>query len=237
LKTLNSDEIRNVIANASDDIELNTLRFELAKFAALNFSEAGSELLVLGQILGADRKTGASPFGNGSDAAVAVSTLMRIGAQLISASADLFCDGRSYAAAALVRQLVEVEYLAWAFETKHGDAEKWLRSDKKQREQFFSPRKLRDAAAGKFRSKDYGFHCELGGHPVPNVENLLTNKPQFAQLLLCDMLGHTGRIWEHFFSWSHEKLLANPIATRTPQMRDRFMDWKAHDPLLGLPPP
>jgi len=58
-----------------------------------------------------------SPFGHGSDEAVAVSLLLRIGSELVSAAADLFSDGRHYAAAALVRQVVEIEYLAWAFET------------------------------------------------------------------------------------------------------------------------
>jgi hypothetical protein len=37
----------------------------------------------------------------------------------------------------------------------------------KIREEFFRPANLRKASEGKFRDKDYGFHCELGGHPVP----------------------------------------------------------------------
>jgi hypothetical protein len=75
--------------------------------------------------------------------------ILRIGSQLVSASVDLFTDGRTYAAAALTRQLVEVEYLAWAFETRDEDAARWLRSDRAEREAFFTPRKLRLAAQGK----------------------------------------------------------------------------------------
>jgi hypothetical protein len=55
----------------------------------------------------------------------------------VSGCADLIADGRHYAGAALVRQLVEVEYLAWAFETKDEESAKWLRSRREEREQFF----------------------------------------------------------------------------------------------------
>jgi len=66
-----------------------------------------------------------------------VSVLLRIAGQLISSIAALFADGRQYAAAALLRQMVEIEYLAWAFETRDRDGERWLRSDQKQRQEFF----------------------------------------------------------------------------------------------------
>lgn len=231
------DVIRNVIRIATSDEALVKLRFDLGRFVAQNYSETGEELRVMGQTIGADRKSGVSPFGNGSDETVAISTLLRIAAQLVSASTDLFQDGRSYAAAALLRQLVEIEYLAWAMETKNGDAERWLRSDKKQREEFFKPEKLRKAAAGKFRGQDYGYHCEMGGHPVPSAALLLAGEPEISQLMLSDLLGHAGRIWEHLVGWSREQLLGSPILTRTPQMRERFMAWKAADPLVGLPPP
>lgn len=231
------DAVRKVIRSAADDAELVKLRFDLGRFVARNYSESGEELLAMGQIIGTDRKSGVSPFGNGSDETVAISTLLRIAAQLVSASTDLFQDGRSYAAAALLRQLVEIEYLAWAMETKNGDAERWLRSDKKEREEFFKPAKLRKAAAGKFRGQDYGYHCEMGGHPVPSAALLLAGGPEISQLMLSDLLGHAGRIWEHLVGWSHEKLLGSPILTRTPEMRARFMAWKAADPLVDLPPP
>jgi hypothetical protein len=71
-----------------------------------------------GHIVGPDRKSGASPVGHGSDETVAIALLLRIAAELIEASNDLFMNGKAYAAAALIRQMVEVEYLAWAFETR-----------------------------------------------------------------------------------------------------------------------
>ena len=77
--------------------------------------------------------------------------------------------GWHYAAAALVRQLVEVEYLAWAFDARDSDAERWLRSTAEERRDFFAPAKLRKAAQGKFRGKDYGHHCEMGGQSTVSL--------------------------------------------------------------------
>lgn len=196
--------------------------------------DAGKELHVIGYIVGPDRAADLSPFGNGSDETVAVSILLQIAAQLVSASTDLFDDDRLYAAAALLRQLVEVEYLAWAFETKNGEAERWLRSDRQKRESFFTPAKLRKAAAGKFRSKDYGYHCELGGHPVPSSRLLLEGSIETSQLLLSDLLGHAGRIWDHFSGWAKDNPNGAPILNRTAQMRERFGAWKVGDRLVAL---
>ena len=162
----------SIVAAATDEL-LKACRRDLAQFSAEQFLEVGKELHVLGHIIGSDRKTGSSSFGHGNDETAAISLLLRIASQLISASADLFDDGRHYAAAALLRQMVEIEYLAWAFETRDGDARRWLRSDERERQEFFKPAKLRAAAQGKFRGKDYGYHCELGGHPVPRSRLLL----------------------------------------------------------------
>ncbi len=238
--TVDATVLKNVRATlhaTARDPLLVEQRFDLAKFSAKTFTSSGEELHILGHIIGPDRAEGASPFGHGSDEAVSISTMLRIGGQLISSSTDLFKDGRTYAAAALLRQLVEIEYLAWAVEEKNGEGERWLRSDKSEREQFFKPAKLRKAAGQKFRGQDYGYHCELGGHPTPRATLLLQNNPNSTQLLLSDLLGHTGRIWEHFVGWAKESQYGTPILSRTPEMRNKFMAWKAADPLLGLPPP
>lgn len=234
---LDAESYKAAIRLAARDSSLNALRSDLARFVANCFAGAGTELHALGHIVGPDRVAGVSPFGHGSDETVAVSTLLRIASQLVSASTDLFEDGRAYAAAALLRQLVEVEYLAWAMETRSGEGERWLRSDKRQRQDFFTPAKLRKASGGKFRGQDYGYHCEFGGHPVPGASLLLQPSPETLQLLLSDAIGHAGRIWEHLVGWAQGSQYGDPIHNRTCQMRERFAVWKSADPLAGLPPP
>lgn len=227
---------REAITAAATDSSQIAIRVELAGYVSQQFSQVGTLLHLSGNILGPDRNAGASPFGHGSDETVAVSLLLRIASQLLSASTDLFQDGRSYAAAALVRQMVEVEYLAWAFETRDHDAERWLRSNEKERQDFFKPAKLRMAAGERFRGKDYGYHCELGGHPVPLAEILLRDDPSTSQLLLSDLLGHAGRIWDHFVGWARvqkESLILDQAAA----MSIKFREWKSKDLLVDLPPP
>src|SRR5258707_516662 len=97
-----ADAVRKI---ATED-KIATLRHQLAAFTADTFYHVGEELCTIGH------KT-TSHEGHGE--VMAVSLLLRIASQLTGASADLFADGRHYAAAALLRQLVEVEYLAWAF--------------------------------------------------------------------------------------------------------------------------
>jgi hypothetical protein len=212
------------------DKKIATLRHQLATFTGEVFYHTGAELRVIGGNTGV--------HGDSNDEVVAISLLLQIAAQLTTASADLFNDGRHYAAAALLRQLVEVEYLAWAFETHDRDAERWLRSSREEREEFFKPTKLRQASQGKFRGKDYGHHCELGGHPVPKAGILLAGDISISQLLLSDLLGHTGRIWDHLLDWAAKKSwAASPFVTRREAMWRRYKEWKEIDHLVQLPPP
>lgn len=229
--------LADAIRLAAADEALVASRAALARFAAETFSTTGHELHVLGHIIGSDRVAGASPWGHGTDETVAVSVLLRIATQLLTASADLFAGGRDYAGAALLRQMVEIEYLAWAFETGDRVGERWLRSDRRERELLFRPAALRKAAKGKFRGKDYGYHCELGGHPVPGAGLLLNGDAALPQLLLADLLGHVGRIWDHLVGWARGSSQGEPILSRNDVMVEKFVAWKSSDPLAQLPPP
>jgi hypothetical protein len=230
------DHWKELARSSAVDPSQVAARFELAQATANTFSSTGSELHAVGHVFGADRVNGESLAGHGSDELVAVSLLLRIGGELVSASTDLIKDGRHYAAAALVRQLVEVEYLAWAFDARDNDAKRWLRSTAEERRDFFSPAKLRKAAQGKFRGKDYGYHCEMGGHPVPGAAILLSGDEVTSQVLLSDLLGHTGRIWDHLLSWSSNQPWAVPIHQRKESMHSASIAWKKVDRLLELPP-
>jgi hypothetical protein len=238
LPEVDMTEWKSAARKAAEDEGLAKLRCQLAQFTAGTFSRVGDELHAIGHIFGSDRVNGDSPGGHGSDEIVAISLLLRIAGQITSASADLFTDGRHYAAAALVRQLVEIEYLAWAFHMRDKDAERWLRSTRDERQSFFSPAKLRQASDGKFRGKDYAYHCELGGHPVPSSYILLRDDICCSQLLLSDLLGHTGRIWDHILDWAEANPWATPVLSRQrEEMFRRYAEWKGADGLTQLPPP
>lgn len=71
-----------------------------------------------------------------------------------------------YAANALLRQLAEVEYLAWACANDRAEIVDWLTSDRQARLARWSPARLRERAGGRFDAGDYREHCEMGGHPT-----------------------------------------------------------------------
>jgi hypothetical protein len=78
-------------------------------------------------MLGTDRRDGESPFGFGSDATVGLAIVAEIAAELISGTLTLLDQDGLYGAAALLRQLVEVEYLCWAFAEDEDEAKRWMR--------------------------------------------------------------------------------------------------------------
>jgi hypothetical protein len=216
------------------DSALVEQRLSLGRFVARAFSELGNHVHVVGHIGGDDRRNGVSVGGHGSDETVGVSVLLRIGGQLVSASTDLFADGRAYAAAALTRQLVEIEYLAWAFQFRGKDAERWLRSTREQRWKIFRPKTIQNAAAGRFRRVDYSEHCELGGHPTPGGTMLLREDLALHQLLLADMLGHAEGIWNHLQGWACNQSNGSVLADRRAEVDERFASWRSTDPLVRI---
>jgi len=122
---------------------------------------------VTGHIVGDGRTSGASARGNGDDALVGVGVLAQIAADLLDAAGVLLSGTNHYAGAALLRQIVEVEYLTWVFANQKLDAATWLNSTHEEPRGMFTPARLRSESDGRFRAADYGHHCEQGGHPVP----------------------------------------------------------------------
>jgi hypothetical protein len=208
-----------------EDENIIQIRYELADYTASQFLEVADEIAIQNKGRETEKET------------QAISILLKIGAALVSGASTLFQIDNAYAAAALVRQLVEIEYLAWAFEDNIQEAEKWINSSKDERMKFFTPAKLRQAAQGRFRGKDYGYHCELGGHPVPEAGLLLNNPHRTAQLLLSDMLGHSGRIWDHLLRWADGEVKQVAILSRREKMLERYVAWKSRDFATRLPPP
>lgn len=124
-------------------------------------------------------------------------SLTQIGGELATSCVELLEADHYYAAAALIRQLVEVEYLAWFFAEDDQAAARWFHSTPEQIRTIFSPAKLRKRAAGRFRKSEYWAHCDLGGHPNPRAAFLLPDHTVTLPLegAWVDLGQHLERLW------------------------------------------
>lgn len=169
---------------------------QLCQALAAFFRESGRLLWTGGYIVGPDRVSGESPFDFGSDATVGLATVAQTAGELTSGAVDLLGAGNLYGAAALCRQLVEVEYLAWAFAEDEEQASHWLRANREERFELWRPGQLRKRSAGRFRDSDYWMHCEHGGHPTPEGRRLLGSVDQEGfDAWWADLATHASRIF------------------------------------------
>lgn len=164
---------------------------------------------------------------------IAFSILLQMAGELTRASAQMLASGQHYAGAALLRQIVEIEYLTWTFKEGHRDPEKWLNATHRQRMQDFTPAQLRQTSHGRFLAKDYQHHCEQGGHPVPLGAHLLSTESNgAAQLLLADLIAHAWRTWDHVQKWATGLPSVWPIIdAANTRVFPVLMKWGDADPL------
>jgi hypothetical protein len=143
-----------------------------------------------------------------------------------------------YAGAALLRQIVEIEYLTWTFKDGHESVTAWVTSTYKERMKAFSPNQLRANSKGRFLFKDYQNHCEQGGHPVPRGIPLLGGgNVGSAQVLLVDLLTHCWRTWDQVHHWIMKLGKAEQIVEFPKvavEISHRFNEWGKRDPLYAL---
>jgi hypothetical protein len=156
--------LRLELLAAASDHEAISARRAVCRKLVTAFNQSGTSLRTVGNLTGPQRVDGSSPFDNGDDGLVALGYLSETAASLISGAVELFDDGNLYACAALNRQLVEVEYLAWAFAEDQDEATSWLRSSREARINRWQPRHLRQRSKGRFRASDYA--CARSLKPV-----------------------------------------------------------------------
>jgi hypothetical protein len=164
-----NDGLRDALEAAARDEAGAKARKQFGECLAATLRAGGQVLWIGGAMIGPDRAEGQSPFDFGSDATVGLATVMQIAGELVSGAVLLLGEGNRYAAAALIRQLVEVEYLAWAFAEDEEEATDWMRSNRKERERFWKPARIRERAGSRLRGEDYWEHCGKGGHPLPRA--------------------------------------------------------------------
>lgn len=176
--------------------ETRTFHHELAETLARSLTSHGQVLEVRGHLLGDGRVTSRSPRGNGDDRLVTVGRLSRGAGALIRAVSTLSSDGNSVGISAILRQLLELEYLLWTATNDDAAAAAWLNSTRDERRKSWQPVHLRIRSEGHFRQEQYSIHCELGGHPTPEGLQLLLDPPDIVEALIpLDALDHGIAIW------------------------------------------
>jgi hypothetical protein len=191
-------------------------------------------LWVGGYLMGSGRVPGATE----GDATVGLATVAQVGGELMSGALTLLDSENRYGAMALLRQLIEVEYLAWAFAEDGPRAAKWLRSSKEDRLRMWQPRQLRDASAGRFRGRDYGDHCERAGHPTPSARDLLPGHE--ARLhegwIWYELATHGTSLWDYLADALHAVGYASVLEDHSAVLglTAAFEAWRRGDGLRSL---
>lgn len=225
--------VSRLLEELADDPAAIASRLAVCEAVATALSRVGHLLWLTGYIVGPDRKSGASPFKFGNDGAVGLATVAQIGGELARGAIQLLQADNLYAASALTRQLVEVEYLARAFESENEVAAEWLHADREARKEFWSPEQLRRRAGGVFLRTDYWHHCDRGGHPTREGMSLL---PGHAGMnpgyIWVDLATHLTGIWTSFAAGA-EWLLGGPLSSdwKIPDTDAAIEHWRSTDGL------
>lgn len=219
----------------ADDPAAIASRLAVCQTVAMALSGVGHVFWVTGYLAGPDRKSGASPFKFGNDGAVGLATIAQIGGELAKGAIQLLQAENLYAASALMRQLVEVEYLTKAFETENEVAAGWLRANRTERIKFWSPERLRRRAGGVFIQTDYWHHCDRGGHPTREGMSLLPGHTIMnSGYIWVDLTGHLKSIWTSF-AVGAERLLGGPFPDywKIPDVAAVIDHWLSTDRLYA----
>jgi hypothetical protein len=190
-------EATSLMAAAASDPTGAASRTAVCVETAEGLAFLGQVLWGCGYVIGPDRAAGESPYAFGSDGLVGLAAVAQAAGQLGRGAIALFQADNRYAASALMRQLVELEYLACAFANDDDAATAWLRADGEERRSFWTPAKVRARASDQFLPSDYWHHCDLGGHLTPRgmVMLLPGHKGVEPALLLGDLAAHLVQIW------------------------------------------
>ncbi|MFI6161683.1 hypothetical protein ACIA59_17260 [Micromonospora haikouensis] len=217
-------------ADALSDEQARRARREVCAHAAMSMANLGSEA----------RRFATESRGNADQARcmLAAGLTGAIGCELLSGIVALASGRWAYGAAALVRQLVEVEYLAWAVGHDPSDAIEWLKSTKQQRLARWQPGKIRGRADGRFPNTDYGYHCEAGGHPTPEAaRTILDNRDAWVEIALYEAAHHGSNAW-HYLVGAFQDFgipLSDSLDRNHGALDAAIGEWRRLDRLTELP--
>lgn len=185
-------------------------------------------------------------FGIGDpDFRMALSIAVQFGGSLATGAVTLAESENWYAAAALVRQLIEVEYLVRLFRRQPEQAGGWLRSSQAELQVQFKPCAMRKRL-GDFRHEEYRAHCQLGGHPNPKAHFLLPGRVHPKHLgpfasnedFWIDLAQHLRRLWRDIeaIPSEHPSLRLEVILQYMGVVNDAIRRWEELDPCSRMIP-
>jgi hypothetical protein len=170
----------------------------------------------------------------------AVSTVACMAAELADAAVDMAIKERYYAVGALIRQLIECEYLLAWFNDGLEHARTWGESTPAKVRDSLQPKHMRKLTG--FSNQEYWKHCDTGGHPAPSGARLLRKLdparkswPYQAAELLIDLGLHLRRIWRALDALlvKHHARYVQVRANERSQAEEAWTVWLEADPVAA----
>ena len=194
----------------------------------MSFAKVGSEarrLVMGGRLTGLDNSR------------VLVAGLVAAIACELEGGVLLLCENRcAYPAAALARQLVEVEYVAWASSRAPEEAHEWLTSTREQRFARWQPSQIRRRSNGLFPNTDYPDHCEQGGHATPNgAREILDNRDLWTEVCLYEAALHGANTWHYLWEAFAAVGVIEEIEFAHLVVDQAIARWRRFDPFIQAP--
>ena len=174
----------------------------------------------------------------------ALATVLQMAGRLAVGSITMLETQNWYAAGALVRQLIETEYLLFRFSADSAEAERWLSATPAEIRSFFGPGAMRKRSGSQFRVEEYAVHCERGGHPNPRASFLLPEHLLVAEMhpfgslnwLWIDLAQHLARINLRMATLVETAFMHVRIAKQsTVKAREAHDEWESRDPWATVP--
>lgn len=127
-----------------------------------------------------------------------LSMVLDMCADMASSTNRLYQDTHWYSGTALVRQIIEAEYLLSIFSLDITQASVWTNATAQELRKWWKPADMRKRLNGEFDEKEYWDHCERGGHPVPTAYPLLAHSRGSIDQRFCwvDFAVHMRRLFE-----------------------------------------
>lgn len=224
------------------DDELGELRRDFCRTAARSLRNVAGWLGIDAVLGGGDLQKPDDVLSKNPDRHMgfrATAVVIEMASELVSGAIREIDDDRRFAASALIRQLLESEYLLRAFGQEFSQASKWARSSSEDIRRLFRPATMRQI--GGFSNTEYWNHCDMGGHPSPRGRVLLRYSPavpkdeaeMMAASIWGDLAQHLRRLWlttDELLVREHARYESVRSCDRDP-VNELIELWDDRDPL------